>query len=113
MIGWKLQRDLKHFSFRKDPPMSKSNNTVRLHRVMRTSPEKLYRAFLDPDAMVKWLPPHGFTGKVHKMNNQYRFLAGRISFPKIPWSIKEEKWGQGGVQLDHLQSRRCTSAVQT
>ncbi|HKA61367.1 MAG TPA: SRPBCC family protein, partial [Methylomirabilota bacterium] len=41
--------------------------TVRLHRVLRASPEKVYRAFLDPDAMVKWLPPHGFTGKVHHL----------------------------------------------
>jgi uncharacterized protein YndB with AHSA1/START domain len=41
--------------------------TVRLHRVLRASPEKVYRAFLDPDAMVKWLPPHGFTGKVHQL----------------------------------------------
>lgn len=48
--------------------MSKSNNTVRFHRVLRTSPEKLYRAFLDPDAMAKWLPPHGFTAKVHHMD---------------------------------------------
>ena len=40
-------------------------STIRLHRVLRTTPEKLYRAFLDPDAMAKWLPPHGFTGKVH------------------------------------------------
>jgi len=43
-------------------------NTVRLHRVLRASPEKIYRAFLDPDAMVKWPPPHGFTGKVHQMD---------------------------------------------
>lgn len=40
-------------------------NTVRLHRVLRSTPERVYRAFLDPDAMVKWLPPNGFTGKVH------------------------------------------------
>lgn len=39
--------------------------TVRLHRVLRAPPERIYRAFLDPDAMVKWLPPHGFTCKVH------------------------------------------------
>jgi len=44
------------------------NNTVRLHRVLRTKPEKIYRAFLDADAMVKWLPPHGFTGKVHELD---------------------------------------------
>jgi uncharacterized protein YndB with AHSA1/START domain len=43
-------------------------NTVRLHRVLRSSPEKVYRAFLDPDAMAKWLPPDGFTGKVHHMD---------------------------------------------
>jgi uncharacterized protein YndB with AHSA1/START domain len=40
-------------------------NTVRLHRVFATKPEKLFRAFLDADAMAKWLPPHGFTCKVH------------------------------------------------
>lgn len=44
------------------------NNTVRLHRVLRTRPEKIYRAFLDADAMVKWLPPNGFTGKVHELD---------------------------------------------
>jgi uncharacterized protein YndB with AHSA1/START domain len=44
--------------------------TVRLHRVLRTTPEKVYRAFLDPDAMVKWLPPHGFTGKVHHLDGK-------------------------------------------
>ena len=43
-------------------------NTVRLHRVLRSTPERIYRAFLDPEAMSKWLPPNGFTGKVHKMD---------------------------------------------
>lgn len=43
-------------------------NTVRFHRVLRTTPERVYRAFLDADAMVKWLPPNGFTGKVHQMD---------------------------------------------
>jgi uncharacterized protein YndB with AHSA1/START domain len=43
-------------------------STVTLHRVRRAPPERVYRAFLDPDAMVKWLPPHGFTGKVHHMD---------------------------------------------
>ncbi|HEV2853332.1 MAG TPA: SRPBCC family protein [Thermoanaerobaculia bacterium] len=43
-------------------------NTVRLHRVLRATPERVYRAFLDPDAMVKWLPPNGFTGKVHQLD---------------------------------------------
>lgn len=45
-----------------------STSTVRLHRVLRAAPEKIYRAFLDPDAMAKWLPPNGFTGKVHHMD---------------------------------------------
>lgn len=45
-----------------------ATNTVRLHRVLRTTPEKIYRAFLDADAMVKWLPPNGFTGKVHSLD---------------------------------------------
>ena len=43
-------------------------NTIRLHRVLRAAPERIYRAFLDADAMVKWLPPNGFTGKVHHMD---------------------------------------------
>jgi len=45
-----------------------STNTIRLHRVLRAPPERVYRAFLDPDAMVKWLPPNGFTGKVHALD---------------------------------------------
>jgi len=43
-------------------------NTVRLHRVLRAPPERIYRAFLDADAMAKWLPPNGFTGKVHHLD---------------------------------------------
>lgn len=43
-------------------------NTVQFHRVLRATPERVYRAFLDPDAMAKWLPPNGFTGKVHQMD---------------------------------------------
>ena len=44
-----------------------TSRTVRLHRVLRTKPEKVYRAFIEPDAMAKWLPPYGFTCKVHHM----------------------------------------------
>ena len=43
-------------------------NTVRFHRVLRATPERIYRAFLDADAMAKWLPPNGFTGKVHHLD---------------------------------------------
>lgn len=53
-----------------------STNTVKLHRVLRAPPERIYRAFLDADAMTKWLPPNGFTGKVHhleaKVGGTYR-----------------------------------------
>ncbi len=43
-------------------------NTIQLHRVLRAPPERVYRAFLNADAMVKWLPPHGFTGKLHHLD---------------------------------------------
>lgn len=43
-------------------------STIQLHRVLRATPERIYRAFLEPEAKVKWLPPHGFTGKVHHMD---------------------------------------------
>src|SRR5919108_5470421 len=69
--------------------MSNSTNTIRLHRVFRAPAERVYRAFLDPEAMVKWLPPYGFTAKVHHMDARvgggYRmsftnFSAGKSHF---------------------------------
>ena len=45
-----------------------NTNTLKLHRVFRCPPDRIYRAFTDPDAMVKWLPPNGFTGKMHHMD---------------------------------------------
>jgi uncharacterized protein YndB with AHSA1/START domain len=45
-----------------------AGNTIRLHRVLRATPDKVYRAFIDPDAKAKWLPPNGFTGKVHHLD---------------------------------------------
>lgn len=58
-------------------------NSVRFHRVLKAAPEKVYRAFLDADAMVKWLPPHGFTGKVHhleaKVGGTYRMSFTNFS----------------------------------
>jgi uncharacterized protein YndB with AHSA1/START domain len=67
---------MKDSAHRKEPMMS---NTVQFHRVLRASPERVYRAFLDADAMAKWLPPNGFTGKVHHMDAK---VGGtyRISF---------------------------------
>ena len=48
--------------------MTTNTNNIRLHRVLRATPERVYRAFLDADAMAKWLPPNGFTGKVHQLD---------------------------------------------
>jgi uncharacterized protein YndB with AHSA1/START domain len=48
-------------------PINTKTGTVRLHRILRAPPERIYRAFLDPEAMSKWLPPNGFTGKVHQI----------------------------------------------
>jgi uncharacterized protein YndB with AHSA1/START domain len=60
-----------------------NTNTIRLHRVLRAKPERVYRAFLDPDAMVKWLPPNGFTGKIHhadaKVGGTYRMSFTNFS----------------------------------
>src|ERR1051326_2605377 len=47
--------------------MPNNTNSIRLHRVLRASPERIYRAFIDADAMAKWLPPNGFTCKVHHL----------------------------------------------
>src|SRR3954468_23076940 len=64
-----------------------STNTVRLHRVVRATPERIYRAFLDSDAMAKWLPPNGFTGKVHqidvKVGGTYKMSFTNFSTGKI------------------------------
>jgi len=59
------------------------SNTVRLHRVLRAPPERVYRAFLDADAKAKWLPPNGFTGKVHhfdaRVGGSYRMSFTNFS----------------------------------
>jgi len=63
-----------------------ATNTVRLHRVLRAPPGKVYRAFLDADAMSKWLPPHGFTAKVHhldaRIGGTYRMSFANFSSGK-------------------------------
>ena len=59
--------------------------TVRLHRVLRAPPEKVYRAFLDAGAMAKWIPPYGFTCTVHHMDA--RVCGGfKMSFQNLRWS---------------------------
>jgi uncharacterized protein YndB with AHSA1/START domain len=64
-----------------------NGNTVTLHRVFTAPPERVYRAFLDPDAMAKWLPPHGFTGRVLDMNatvgGEYRMQFTNLSTGQV------------------------------
>ena len=84
------------------------SNTVRLHRVLRAPPERVYRAFLDPDAMAKWLPPHGFTGKVHRMDGK---VGGewRMSFTNFS-SQQGHSFGGKYLELVPGKKLRYTSA---
>ena len=61
-----------------------TTSTVTCHRVIRTTPDKLYRAFLDADAWCKWLPPHGFTGKVHHLDARVGGEEFSIVLPNCP-----------------------------
>ena len=79
-----------------------STNTVQLHRVLRAPAERVYRAFLDADAMAKWLPPHGFTGKVHHLDAQ---VGGsyRMSFTNFSTG---QSHAFGGEYLELLPNER-------
>jgi uncharacterized protein YndB with AHSA1/START domain len=81
-------------------------NTIRLHRVLRAEPERVYRAFLDPDAMAKWLPPNGFTGKVHEMDPR---VGGRhkMSFTNFTTG-KSHSFGGTYVELTPNELIRYT-----
>jgi uncharacterized protein YndB with AHSA1/START domain len=81
-------------------------NTIRLHRVLRAAPERIYRAFLDPDAMVKWLPPNGFTGKVHQADAR---VGGsyRMSFKNFS-SGKSHSFGGRYLELTPNERLRYT-----
>src|SRR5437867_3750807 len=63
-----IPADKKFLQFHPRFPRRIDTRTIRLHRVLRATPEKIYRAFLDADAMAKWLPPNGFTCKVHHLD---------------------------------------------
>lgn len=77
------------------------SNTVRLHRVLTTTPEKLYRAFLDPDAIAKWIPPNGFTCKVYHMDVK---VGGtyRMSFTNF---TNQQTHSFGGTYLELTPTR--------
>ena len=81
-----------------------NTNTVRFHRVLRAKPERVYRAFLDPDAMVKWLPPNGFTGKVHQMDAK---VGGtyKMSFTNFSTGISNSFGGTYLELVPHERSR--------
>lgn len=76
--------------------------TVHLHRVLKAPAERVYRAFLDPDAMAKWLPPHGFTGRVHHLEAK---VGGtyRMSFTNFSG---EQSHSFGGEYLELVPGRR-------
>ncbi len=79
-----------------------SSNTVRLHRVIRATPERLYRAFLDADAKAKWLPPHGFTGKVHHLDAR---VGGTYKMSFTNFSTGQSH-GFGGTYLELVPNER-------
>jgi len=79
-----------------------ATSTVRLHRVLRAPPERVYRAFLDADAMAKWLPPNGFTGKVHHLDAR---VGGtfRMSFTNF---TTQQSHAFGGEYLELVPGER-------
>jgi uncharacterized protein YndB with AHSA1/START domain len=81
-----------------------STNTVRLHRVIRAPRERLYRAFLDAEAMAKWLPPNGFTGKVHQMDAKVGG-AWRMSFTNFTTGHSHSFGGQYLELVPHERIR--------
>ena len=77
-------------------------NAVRLHRVLKAPPERVYRAFLDADAMAKWLPPHGFTGKVHELDAK---VGGRYRMSFTSFSSGDTH-SFGGEYLELVPNQR-------
>ncbi len=79
-----------------------STGTVHLHRVLRAPPERVYRAFVEPSAMVKWLPPHGYTAEVHHMD--VRVGGGvRMSFTHF---ASGQRHSFGGDYLELVPGKR-------
>ena len=79
-----------------------ATGTVKLHRVLRAPPDRVYRAFLDPDAMAKWLPPHGFTGRVHHMDAK---VGGSFSMSFTNFSAGQSH-SFGGEYLELVPGER-------
>lgn len=85
-------------------------STVQLHRVLRATPERVYRAFIDADAMAKWLPPNGFTGKVHHMDAR---VGGsyKMSFTNFTTG-KNHSFGGTFLELQPAELVRYTDAFE-
>ena len=79
-----------------------ATGTVKLHRVLRAPPQRVYRALLDADAMTKWLPPHGFTGKVHHLDVKVGG-AYRMSFTNLATG---QSHAFGGEYLELVPNQR-------
>jgi uncharacterized protein YndB with AHSA1/START domain len=79
-------------------------NTVRMHRVLAAKPEKVYRAFIEPEAMAKWLPPNGFTGKVHQLDAR---IGGtfKMSFTNFTTGSSQSFGGEYRELLPHERLR--------
>jgi uncharacterized protein YndB with AHSA1/START domain len=77
-------------------------NTVRLHRVIAAKPEKVYRAFIDADAMARWLPPNGFTGKVHHLDAK---VGGRFKMSFTNFTSGNSH-GFGGEYLELVPGQK-------
>lgn len=82
------------------------SNSVRLHRVFAAPTERVFRAFIDPDAMVKWLPPHGFTGKVHHMDVRDGG-SYKMSFTNFS-TKKSHSWGGKYIEIKPNELLRYT-----
>ena len=83
-----------------------SSNTIKLHRVLKAKAERVYRAFIDPDAMAKWLPPNGFTGKVHQMDSKVGGIY-KMSFTNFSTG-KSHSFGGKYLELTPHQRLRYT-----
>ena len=97
-----------------------ATGTVRLHRVLRGTPERVYRAFTTPDAMAKWLPPNGFTGKVHhldaRVGGSYRMSFtnfGTGSSHAFGGEYLELKPGERIVHTDKFDDPNLPGQMQT
>jgi uncharacterized protein YndB with AHSA1/START domain len=83
-----------------------STTTIKLHRVLRSKPERVYKAFIDPDAMAKWLPPNGFIGKVHQMEAKVGGIY-KMSFTNFSTG-KSHSFGGKYLELTPHQRLRYT-----